>query len=154
MRQLALDSRRPSLKLSAVLLGAGAVVALLAACAQSPVDDDLGGPTSTTNKAEPEDNSARLPPSNPPAPQTDAGSDAKAPTKDAGTTQQKDASTTPPPDAGNTGTGGSCDPNNATYLVKALAEVNKTTPRTCGLMGGSCKASECCFDVYGVCVDL
>lgn len=153
MRQPALVSRRPSLHLTAALLGAGAVVAVLAACAQSPVDEDLGGPTADTNKAEPDENSARLPPSNPPASQTDAGADAKSTAKDSGTTQ-KDSSTTPPPDAGNTGTGGSCDPNNAGYLVKALAEINASTPRTCGLMGGTCKASECCFDVYGVCVDL
>ncbi len=151
MRQLALVSRRSSLKVTAVL-AASAVVALLAACAQSPVDDDQGGATAETNKAEPEGESARLPPSNPPASQSDAGSDPK-PAKDAGSTQPKDASTPPPADSGSGGTGGSCDPNDATYLIKALAEINKSTPRTCGLMGGTCKASECCFDVYGVCVD-
>lgn len=150
MRQLALVSRRSSLKVTAVL-AASAVVALLAACAQSPVDDDQGGATAETNKAEPEE-SARLPPSNPPASQSDAGSDPK-PAKDAGTTQPKDASTPPPADSGSGGTGGSCDPNDAAYLIKALAEINKSTPRTCGLLGGTCKASECCFDVYGVCVD-
>lgn len=153
MRNPAPVSRRPSLKLAA-FVGASALVAVLAACAASPVDDDLGTPASDTNKAEPEGESARLPPSNPPAqPPADAGSDAKTATKDSGTTPPKDAST-PPPDAGNTGTGGSCDPSDPLFVVKALAEINKSTPRTCGLLGGSCKASECCFDAYGVCVDL
>lgn len=145
--------RRPSLSLSIAALGAGALVAALAACAASPVDDDPGGVVAETNGTEGEGKSTVLPPSNPPASSDDAGS--ATPPKDAGSTPpKKDSGTsTPPADAGSTGTGGSCDPNDPLMLVKALAEVGSSSPRTCGIMGGSCQASECCFDVYGVCVD-
>jgi hypothetical protein len=43
--------------------------------------------------------------------------------------------------------------NDPLNLVKALDELNKAAPRTCGLFGGTCKATECCFDLYGVCID-
>lgn len=151
MQKAAVVARRSSLHVAFALVGAGALVTALAACAAAPVDDDLGGTVSETNKAETEGNSTTLPPSNPPAPKPDAGSGS---TKDSGTTQQKDSSAPPPQDSGSgTGTSTSCDPGDPLNLVKALDELNKATPRTCGIMGGSCQPSECCFDVYGVCID-
>ena len=128
---------------------------LLLACAEAPVDDTAPAAEST-NKTEPEQSSSKLPPpSNPPSEPKDAGTSASNGTNDAGTTP-KDAGTSPPPtsnDAGTTGTSTSCDPNNSTYALKAFAELNKSSPRTCGSMGGTCTSTECCFDLYGVCVD-
>lgn len=158
--------RKAVLELSGVLLSA-----VIAACAQAPVDDDPGGATQATAKTDPEENSAKLPASNPPAP------------KDAGTTSHDSGTSTSSSSSGGSSSGGSssggsssggsssggsssggsssgssgggsCDPNNALYLIEALDEINKTSPRTCGIAGGSCKSAECCFDVYGVCVDL
>lgn len=129
---------------------------LLLACAEAPVDDN-GPAAESTNKTEPEQSSAKLPPaSNPPSDPKDAGTSTSDGTKDAGTAAPQDAGSSPSPstnDAGTTGTSTSCDPNNSTYAIKAFAELNKSSPRTCGSMGGTCTSTECCFDIYGVCVD-
>ena len=147
MSQSLLSSGGSSLKLIG-LVSAFSVVAVLAACAEAPVDEDPGGTTSNVNKAEPEGESQKLPPSNPPA--------AKQETKDAGTSSSGGSSSGSTSSSGGSSSGGSsatCDPNDPLNLIKALDELNKPTPRTCGLMGGSCAAGECCFDVYGVCLD-
>ena len=152
MKQAALAVRRSSLQFVGVLVSTGTLVTAFAACAAAPVDDDPGGAVSETNKAETAESSSVLPPSNPPKQQTDAGT---APKKDSGTAQ-KDASAPPAQDSGTSGsgTGGSCDPNDFVYMIKAFDEASKSSPRTCGAAGGTCKSTECCFDAYGVCVDL
>jgi hypothetical protein len=43
--------------------------------------------------------------------------------------------------------------NDPLMLAKAVAELNKATPRTCDFTGNGCKATECCFSIYMVCVD-
>jgi hypothetical protein len=174
MGQSLLSSGGSSLKLLGVTAGF-ALVAVMAACAEAPVDEDPGGLTSNVNKAEPEHESQTLPPSNPAAPKDetpDAGS-----TKDSGTsTSSSGGSSSGGSSSGSTSsssggsssgstssssggsssgsTGAVCDPNDPLYLIKAFDELNKPTPKTCGLMGGSCGAGECCFDVYGVCVAM
>lgn len=166
MRQQSLFSGGSSLKLIG-LASAFSVVAVLAACAEAPVDEDPGGQTSQVNKAEPTHESQTLPPSNPPAAkeETDAGA-----TKDSGKTSSSSSSGGSSSGGSSSGgsssggsssggsssgsTGAACDPNDPLYLIKAIDELGKPTPRTCGAMGGTCAATECCFDVYGVCVDL
>ena len=66
MSQSLLSSGGSSLKLIG-LVSAFSVVAVLAACAEAPVDEDPGGTVSNVNKAEPEGESQKLPPSTPPA---------------------------------------------------------------------------------------
>lgn len=164
MRQLPLLLGHTSLKIAGLIAG-GALIAAFAACAEAPVDDDPGGVRSESNKAEPEQESQKLPPSNPPAQQqqSDAGTkDSGTPKSDSGTSSSSGGSSSGGSSSGGSssggsssgGTGGSCDPNDFTMLIKAVDELNKTSPRTCGSMGGSCAATECCFDIYGVCVDL
>jgi hypothetical protein len=168
------NSGGSSLKLLGLVSGF-ALLGVIAACAEAPVDEDPGGLTSNVNKAEPEHESQTLPASNPPAPKqetTDAGA-----AKDSGTSSSSGGSTSSSSggsssgstsssggsSSGSTssssgsssgGTGAVCDPNDPLYLIKAFDELNKPTPKTCGLMGGTCGAGECCFDAYGVCVAL
>jgi hypothetical protein len=169
MRQSLLSSGGSSLKLLG-LASAFSLVALIAACAEAPVDEDPGGTTSNVNKAEPEGESQKLPPSNPPAPKQetkDAGStsssggsssggstsSSSSGGSSSGSTSSSGGSTSSSGGSSSGGTGAVCDMNDPLNLVLALDELNKATPRTCGLMGGSCAAAECCFDVYGVCID-
>lgn len=169
MRQLLHFSGGSSLKLLGLASGF-ALLGIVAACAEAPVDDDAGGTTSNVNKAEPEGESQTLPPSNPPAPkkETDAGADSgksstssssggssSGSTSSSGGSSSGGSSGTSTSSGGSSsgGTGAACDMNDPLNLVKALDELNKTTPRTCGLSGGTCKSTECCFDIYGVCID-
>jgi hypothetical protein len=167
MRQSLLSSGGSSLKLVG-LVAAFSLVGVVAACAEAPVDEDPGGATSNVNKAEPEQESQKLPPSNPPAPKKetpDAGTSSSGGSSSGGTSTSSSSggssSGSTSSSGGSTsssggssgGTGATCDPNDPINLILALDELNKPTPRTCGLMGGSCAAGECCFDVYGVCID-
>ncbi|MDF2694145.1 MAG: hypothetical protein K0S65_2528 [Labilithrix sp.] len=123
---------------SITVMSLTALAIAIGACATAPVDDDLSGLTQEQSPAEPtdDDTSAKLPPSSAPDndPVTDAGTDAKAPPKDA--SAPKDAST-PPADSGNPTSGGDCDPSDPTYLIKFIAAPN---PTPC-----PCSASECCY---------
>ena len=171
MRQLSLFSGGSSLTLVALVSGFG-LVAAVAACAEAPVDEDPGGVTSETKKAEPEHESQTLPPSNPPAAKEetkDAGTSSSTSSSSGGSSGSSTSSSSGGSSGGSTsssggssggstsssgGTGLACDMNDPLNLIKAIDELGKTAPRTCGLSGGSCAAGECCFDVYGVCIDL
>lgn len=169
MRHSLLSSGGSSLKLVALASGF-ALVGVMAACAEAPVDEDPGGITSNVNKAEPEHESQTLPPSNPPAPKvedTDAGKDSgkggstsssssggssSGSTSSSSGGSSSGGSTSSSGGSSSGGTGAVCDPNDPLYLIKAFDELNKASPKTCGMMGGTCSAGECCFDAYGVCV--
>lgn len=169
MRQSLSSPGRSNLELLVIASGF-ALVGVMAACAEAPVDEDPGGTTSQVNKAEPEHESQTLPPSNPPAPkaeETDAGKDSgKSSTSSSssggsssgGSSSGGSSGASTSSSGGSTsssgGSGAVCDPNDPLYLIKAFDELNKPSPKTCGLMGGTCGAGECCFDVYGVCVAL
>jgi hypothetical protein len=161
MRQSLLSSGGSSLKLLGLVSGF-AVVAVLAACADAPVDEDPGGTTSHVNKAEPEHESQTLPPSNPPAAPKEepkeAGTSSSGGSSSGGSTSSSGGSSSggSTSSSGGSSSGGSsasCDMNNPLNLLLAIDELGKTSPRTCGTMGGSCAAAECCFDIYGVCID-
>ena len=171
MSQSLLSSGGSSLKLIG-LVSAFSVVAVLAACAEAPVDEDPGGATANVNKAEPEQESQKLPPSNPPAPKPeakDAGTSSSGGSSSGGTstsssggsssggsTSSSGGSSSGGSSSGGSSSGGTstaCDMNDPLNLILAVDELNKPTPRTCGTMGGSCAAAECCFDIYGVCID-
>src|SRR5687768_264957 len=168
MRQSLLSSGGSSLKLLGLVSGF-AVMAVLAACAEAPVDEDPGGTTSNVNKAEPEHESQTLPPSNPPAPKKEepkstssSGGSSSGTTSSSGGSSSGSTSSSGGSSSGSTsssggsssgGTSTTCDPNDPINLFLAMDEMSKPTPRTCGAMGGTCAASECCFDIYGVCID-
>jgi hypothetical protein len=167
MRQSLLSSGGSSLKLLGLVSGF-AVIAVLAACAEAPVDEDPGGTTSNVNKAEPEHESQTLPPSNPPAPKAEpkeAGTSSSGGSSSGGSssggTSSSGGSSSGGSSSGGSSSGGSssggssasCDMNDPLNLILAVDELNKTSPRTCGTMGGSCASGECCFDIYGVCID-
>jgi hypothetical protein len=173
MRQQLHSSGGSSLKLLG-LVSAFSVVAVLAACAEAPVDDDpAGGTTSNVNKVEPEGESQKLPPpSNPPAEKKEekdagttsssSGGSSSGSTSSSGGSSSGSTSSSGGSSSGSTSSSGgsssggsaaTCDPNDPLNLILALDELNKTSPRTCGLMGGSCASGECCFDIYGVCID-
>ena len=171
MRQSLLSSGGSSLKLLGLVSGF-AVVALVAACAEAPVDEDPGGTTSNVNKAEPEHESQTLPPSNPAAPKKEepkstsssggsssggtstssSGGSSSGSTSSSGGSSSG-ASTSSSGGSSSGGTSTSCDMNDPLNLILAMDELGKTSPRTCGTMGGTCAAAECCFDIYGVCID-
>lgn len=173
MRHTLLSSGGSSLKLL-VLASGFALVGVMAACAEAPVDEDPGGQTSNVNKAEPEHESQTLPPSNPPAAKVeeteDAGKDSGASSTSSSSSGGSSSGSTSSSSGGSSsgastsssggstsssgGTGASCDPNDPLYIIKAIDELNKASPKTCGLMGGTCGAGDCCFDVYGVCVGI
>lgn len=162
MRQSLLSSGGSSLKLLGLVSGF-AVIAVLAACAEAPVDEDPGGTTSNVNKAEPEGESQKLPPSNPPAPKAEpkeagtssSGGSSSGSTSSGGSSSGGSSSGSTSSSGGSSSGGSSaaCDMNDPLNLLLAVDELNKTSPRTCGTMGGSCAAGECCFDIYGVCID-
>jgi hypothetical protein len=165
MRQSLLSSGGSSLKLLGLVSGF-AVVAVLAACADAPVDEDPGGATSQVNKAEPEHESQTLPPSNPPAApkeepkeagtSSSGGSSSGSTSSSGGSSSGGSTSSSGGSSSGGSSSGGSsaaCDMNNPLNLILAFDELGKTSPRTCGTRGGSCAAAECCFDIYGVCID-
>jgi hypothetical protein len=77
-------------------------------------------------------------------PAVDAGAKDDA-AKDAG---KKDAA---PDAAKDSGTTGADCPLNATYIAKAFAELIASSPTMC--LSNPCPASQCCVQIYGVCVD-
>jgi hypothetical protein len=132
-----------------VLMGA------LVACATAPTDEGGAGLGTAANPSEPS-GGAKLPPaSNPPSSGGSSKDTADAgETTDAGSTQQDSGSPPPPPpDAGPSGPE-LCDMNDFTMAIKAADELDKASPRMCDPSGNGCKAgTECCFQIYMVCVD-